>query len=493
MKNHLAKVQQALLAGRHGVNGLEGYHQNNCTTSVPSKGLFRIYRNPNLTYKIAGSTSVKNYSYTGGIQSVSLTAGSHLIECWGADGGAGGTSAGGTGGYSKGTITLSSAATYYICVGGKGTSDSNNVKGYYPGGYNGGGQSYGGNGGRGAGGGATHVASATGVLSSLSGNKSAVKIVAGGGGGGFYFSGAYAGGNGGGVTGANGKVSSSSSRGATGGTQTAAGTNSNTSYTSPGFGYGGQVPSTKTNTVAGGGAGYYGGGCGNSGAGGSGYVGGVTGGVTYQKTESGFVANPDTSGNGYVRITTITNAVENKVMYGGLRLRNTDNRFGLMKGHTYVILFNITGKSTNAPAEVGWTNNHGWGGGGLMPNPSNIEANIPSANFNQSTAFPFYYKWTIPDDIYKVCTTAYSSFVKGTTYLSYRDFIFSFGYADTGSLGTDLYISNFRLYDITNKPDFSIEKDGIINAPILYRSDETVKIAKRYDIAHLIANNFYEI
>lgn len=490
MKNHLAKVQQALLAGRHGVNGLGGYHQTNCNTSIPNTGLFRIYRDPNILYNTTStSTSTKTYSYTGNVQSVSLTAGTHVIECWGANGGSGNKAAGGTGGYSKGTLTINSTATYYICVGGKGTSDPNSA-GYYPGGYNGGGQSYGGNGGRGAGGGATHVASVTGVLSSLSGNKSAVKIVAGGGGGGFQFnSGAYAGGNGGGVTGMNGYGSA-----ATGGTQTAAGTNSSTSYTAPGFGYGGQVPSTSVNTVAGGGAGYYGGGCGNSGAGGSGYVGGVTGGVTYQKTESGFVANPDTSGNGYVRITsTVQVPTTNRTMYGGLCIDNANNRFGLMKGHTYIILFNITGKSTNAPAHYTWANNMGWEGGGLEPRPSNTEYNIPGANFNQSTNFPFYYKWTITDDIYKVCTSSYASFTAGTTYLSYRHFQFGFEYADTGSLGTDLYISNFRLYDITNKPDFSIEKDGIINAPILYRSDETVKIDKRYDIAHLIANNFYEI
>lgn len=189
----------------------------------------------------------------------------------------------------------------------------------------------------------------------------------------------------------------------------------------------------------------------------------------------------------------LTTSANGNTMWGGLRLNNSGNRFGLMKGHTYIILFNITGKSSNAPAEVGWDNNMGWGGGGLTPSPSNVEKNIPSANFNQSINFPFYYKWTINDDIYKVCTSAYSSFTAGTTYLSYNHFKFSFTYKNTESLGTDLYISNFRLYDITNKPDFSIEKDGIINAPILYRSDETVKIDKRYDIAHLIANNFYEI
>ena len=39
-----------------------------------------------------------------------------------------------------------------------------------------------------------------------------------------------------------------------------------------------------------------------------------------------------------------------------------------------------------------------------------------------------------------------------------------FGYSDTGSLGTDLYLSNFRMYDMTSEEKFQILKTGIASA-----------------------------
>ena len=198
MKNHLAKVQQALLAGRHGVNGLEGYHQTNCTTSIPNKGLFRIYRDPNILYNTTStSTSTKTYSYTGNVQSVSLTAGTHVIECWGANGGTctGSSGTAGYGGYSKGTYTLTSSKTVYIYVGGKG---GNAVSSAAPGsgGWNGGGAGgFSGSYGCGGGGGGTDVRTSQNTTYS---NRI---IVAGGGGAGT--TNGYAGGNGGELLGLN--------------------------------------------------------------------------------------------------------------------------------------------------------------------------------------------------------------------------------------------------------------------------------------------------
>ena len=57
------------------------------------------------------------FNYTGAVQTVNLQAGSYNIEAWGANGGG---SQGGKGGYSTGTLTLSSATTLYVVVGGPG-------------------------------------------------------------------------------------------------------------------------------------------------------------------------------------------------------------------------------------------------------------------------------------------------------------------------------------------------------------------------------------
>ena len=180
------------------------------------------------------------------------------MECWGASGGNGLSDgairgeSGGKGGYTKGILTLSSAVTLYIYVGGKGEDGvlGQNVSG----GWNGGGNATwdgsqselsGKTGESGAGGGgATHIATVSGVLSSLSSKKSSILIVAGGGGGGNWW---YSGGAGGGLTGETGKGQID---GGSGGTQTS------------GYAFGlGQsgVGTGNSNGVSGGGGGWYGG------------------------------------------------------------------------------------------------------------------------------------------------------------------------------------------------------------------------------------------
>lgn len=129
--------------------------------------------------------SYQDYAYTGGMQSVTIPHdGIYKFEVWGAGGsnsalhGSGNYgnnyNTNGKGGYSVGYKLCKKGEVYYICVGG-----CNNP-------YNGGGR-----GNAGWGGGATHIATKTGELKNLSGNKAAVLLVAGGGGGGWY------GGNGG--------------------------------------------------------------------------------------------------------------------------------------------------------------------------------------------------------------------------------------------------------------------------------------------------------
>ena len=252
-------------------------------------------------------------NYSGAIKSATFPKGTYKLEVYGAQGG--GTDAyAGKGGYSLGTKAISAATVLYLVVGGRGATTTSSAA--CTGGYNGGGQKYQGNGSwscstQGAGGGATHIATATGLLSALSGNKGAVLIVAGGGGGSGAQSNSsnnnHLGGAGGGTSGGNGGYWCVG--GGYGGTQTAGGgSNYGSSGRGPGgtgsFGQGGAGGSSSAGNSwcsgGGGGGGWYGGGgagwgCGAaSGGGGSGYIGGVT---------SGSMTNGSRSGNGLAYIT----------------------------------------------------------------------------------------------------------------------------------------------------------------------------------------------
>ena len=221
----------------------------------------------------------------------------YKLEAWGAQGGTGyrdGDGIGGYGAYARGNTTLDHNQSIFINVGQEGalcTSTSLS----YPGGYNGGGDSY-----RwdalntynAPGGGATHIATKSGLLSSLSDDKgtlssttgtydsNVILIVAAGGGGASSDSRNHVpGGAGGGIVGNNG-TSQPNNDGAygLGGTQTAGGSfyfygGTRTKPTNGSFGLGGHYAS---NGGSGGGGGFFGGGgasvWGGSG-GGSSYIG----------------------------------------------------------------------------------------------------------------------------------------------------------------------------------------------------------------------------
>ena len=158
---------------------------------------------------------------------------------------------------------------------------------------------------------------------------------------------------------------------------------------------------------------------------------------------------------------------DGNTMWGGFVIDNGEsNRFNFQKGHTYMLQFEVKGKTSNAVSSIYWTNWVGWGGGGLSPSPSNeVVANPVTANYNSSDWKTFTYKWTINDDVYKVCTSGYGGrYTTGNTYMSYTGFKYGFDYTDTGSLGTDLYIKNIRMYDITNQTEIYITKSGILNS-----------------------------
>lgn len=167
-----------------------------------------------------------------------------------------------------------------------------------------------------------------------------------------------------------------------------------------------------------------------------------------------------------------------QTMWGGLVIKPFNIAANILqKNHRYVLMFHIKGRSSNS-AYANWTNYVGWDGGGLTPTPveNRNTMNLP-ANFNGET--DVIYDFTINDDIYKVCTSSYGSFVAGNTYLSYAGFKFGFGYTDTGEWGTDLYITNIRMYDITNyTSSVNLAKSGILSISALNEIDGNARINK---------------
>lgn len=226
----------------------------------------------------APTTSVTTPYYT----YVVPTTATYLLETWGAQGG--GLDAG-YGAYSTGKISLNKGDILYIYVGGQG--------GKTTGGYNGGGAGSAPTNNKytdaGAGGGATHISTASGLLSTLSSKIPNILIVSGAGGGSAGWTSNYtvysAGGSAGGILGNSGILGINfQSSGAytlpTGGRQNAGGTKSTGTEASGSAGSFGKGGASGNRVYGGGGAGYYGGGGGGSsfytslsGAGGSSYIG----------------------------------------------------------------------------------------------------------------------------------------------------------------------------------------------------------------------------
>ena len=253
-----------------------------------------------------------------------VTTGIYKLETWGAQGGSyDETYHGGYGGYSSGLVNLEKGTMLYVNVGSQGEGACSTCKAS----YNGGGQGYGkGSNIASTGGGATHIATKSGLLSSLENFKDDILIVSGAGAGGYYHSygtnySSY-GGNGGGFNGTLGKKNSYQI--AQAGSQTSGGS-AGYRGTAGSFGKGGTYQNN-TDGASGGGAGLYGGGgAAHSGSGGgSGYIGNssLTNKVMYcyeceesneeaTKTVSTTnvseeaIANYAKKGNGYARITFI--------------------------------------------------------------------------------------------------------------------------------------------------------------------------------------------
>lgn len=223
----------------------------------------------------------QTFNYTGSPQTFTVPAGvcSLYIECWGAQGWTGNFQ-GGLGGYSSGSLAVTSGQQLYVYVGGAGQVAIGNMN-PQGGGWNGGGhgQNNGTGNNVGGGGGASDVRTVFNANPMDMTSLQSRIIVAGGGGGSTNNPGCF-GGEGGGATGGTGGGSPPG----TGGTQNAGGSADGT------FGQGGSGGPGMTPWNGGGGGGWYGGGVSTAhrgGGGGSGYIGGVTNGSMQSGVRSG--------------------------------------------------------------------------------------------------------------------------------------------------------------------------------------------------------------
>lgn len=317
------------------------YKQNDMYYQDIYNGLIETNNNIDWTAsykKVTSTDKIYEFPFTGSAQSITLPAGTYMLEAWGAQGGNSSrytTQYGGLGGYTSGIVKLNNPATVYVYVGGQGGSSTATDSTTDTGGWNGGGSIASGQNLYGApGGGATDFRLINGDWNNMNGLKSRI-LVAGGGGGAnsrdgdsttapAYYTGYGhgAGGAGGGLTGGSGTTSNQDSAGlaygysiGTGGTQINGGSTIqylNGKYISTAvtgtFGAG-------TGSQSGGGGGYYGGGYAvhGGGGGGSSYVTGYTGcDTTFKTSQGGFTftdVNMDKSvreGNGFARITAVT-------------------------------------------------------------------------------------------------------------------------------------------------------------------------------------------
>ena len=213
-----------------------------------------------------------DFEYTGEEETYVVPQdGTYELETWGAQGGTAVDSCdGGYGGYSYGQVELKKGDILYINVGGVGTC---NVSFSSKGGYNGGGDALSRNNYKMcSGGGATHIATKSGLLKTLSNSTDSILIVSGSGGGSGSTGSSCSskGGSGGGISGTVPKNNCSDCGTRSGGTQTSGG---RSRFGTGGFGFG---AGSTTSYSVGGGSGFYGG-AGDTyewgATGGSGYIG----------------------------------------------------------------------------------------------------------------------------------------------------------------------------------------------------------------------------
>lgn len=315
--------------------------------SMKKATAFYFKLNNNKMYGVGSANfngAIMNFDYTGSVQTATLTPGRYKLECWGAEGGNGTDSpnTNGKGGYSVGVLTLSQTLNIFIYAGGAGIATPS-ASGWTitNGGFNGGGWTRSYNKSVGSGGGGSDIRIGQDSLYSR-------VIVAGGGGG--SGNGRGASGHGGGYNGigyvaGTGSVSIDNNgynnvignyaTQTTGGDCIVYQSDEQNNSKAGTFGIGACFYSNNSsNTASGaGGGGWYGGGATNhcSGGGGSGYVytsstvssypSGCLLNSSYYLTDTQTIAGNQSflapsgstetghSGNGYVRITKLTDVI----------------------------------------------------------------------------------------------------------------------------------------------------------------------------------------
>jgi len=157
----------------------------------------------------------------------------------------------------------------------------------------------------------------------------------------------------------------------------------------------------------------------------------------------------------------------------------------LFKGHRYRLSWHASGQSSRAMNEVYFSSQVGWGTGATNPSTTSNKLVTTPSNFNGE--MDCFWDFTINDDIFKVCTDngGNTSFTVGETYLSYAGLKMGFGYEDTGTLGTDLYITNIQLHDLTNGDVYKVEKNGIVKT--------TEAVSGRRDSARLHSDGVIDV
>lgn len=262
------------------------------------------------TYTIKATSNYRDFGYTRTDQSVTLPKGTFKMECWGAQGGGTDSYPGAKGAYTKGNLTLTAnTSTLHVFVGQCGgdytsrSAPAGNSGATYIGGtpiFN-----------NGfpdtmatlqqwvcAGGGATDIRTLGGEWNNSSGLSSRIMVAAGGGGTMMYYA-QNTGGEAGAYTGYDGKITGPitgpDGRIATGGTQTQGGRHGGGSNASDYSDYltGNEYAAFGQTQVnkgcgAGGGGGWY---CGGNGAHGGGTTGSGAGGSSYVSGHSGCAAN----------------------------------------------------------------------------------------------------------------------------------------------------------------------------------------------------------
>ena len=148
--------------------------------------------------------------------------------------------------------------------------------------------------------------------------------------------------------------------------------------------------------------------------------------------------------------------------WGGLVLDPMHVSRCLVKGHHYRISWHVSGQSSRAMVDTYWSNNIGWG---QSPDaaPTVHKCVFQPANFQGE--MDCFYDFTIEDEIFKTTgSSVHSGFEANTSYLAYAGFKIGYTYDYTGTLGTDVYITNIQMHDLTSDKIYKIGNNGVIKS-----------------------------